>query len=95
MIAMIASHQAMAISNMSPTSWPKSAFEMALGTMGVLVAPVSRTANPSVSPITANIVPMVTMSEGTPVRSTRKPFTKPTRRPIASAAAIPTASGAP
>src|SRR5208337_1366008 len=52
MIAMIASHQAMTISNVPPINWPKSSVETALGTMAVLVTPVRTTENPSVSPIT-------------------------------------------
>ena len=93
---MIATHQTMTISNEPPPkNCPNSAIDKALGAMGVLVAPVSRTASPRVRPITANIVPMVTMSEGIPVRSTRRPFTYPTSRPMLSARTIPTPSGAP
>jgi len=75
--------------------WPSKAFASGLGVIEALVDPVSITANPSVMPITANIVPMVMISEGMSVRTTRRPLTIPTSRPTASAAAMPTRSGIP
>jgi len=61
----------------------------------VLVLPVRSTEMPRVRPMRPNMVPMVTMSDGTPVRITRNPLTNPTSSPTPSDATMPTISGAP
>ena len=69
---------------MPPTNWPKNAFVTGSGTMKAPVLPSTRTVKPRVRPMTPNMVPIVMMSDGTPVRITRKPLTKPTSRPTPS-----------
>ena len=79
--------------NVPPMKWPSSSFAAGPALIATLVVPVRITDRPSTSPATANSLPRVTMNDGTAVRTTSRPLTKPTSAPMASANAIPSRIG--
>ena len=89
------SHQKTMTCKESLMNEPSSVLAQSGAVMATAVLPVRNSDPHSVKPATANSVPIVTISEGTFVRITRKPLTRPTSSANPIVQATPTAIGSP